>query len=107
MNKIHRRLCIMVMLFALLAGCVDDEDDPPASTSGTTTTLIPPVTTRPGATTTSTTAPSGRTTTSTPFRGVTDGAVCPQNGANGVTNSGIAVVCMPIAGGQELRWRPA
>lgn len=44
--------------------------------------------------------------TSTPGRGVTDGAACSHAGENGLSNTGSPLVCTAIAGGNELRWRP-
>jgi len=101
MKGSHRQICMLILLFALAAGCGDDGDDTTGTTNvpGTTTLATPTTTASP----TTTCAPAGRTT----IGGVTDGAVCSQSGANGVTNAGIPMVCMSIAGGGELRWRPA
>jgi hypothetical protein len=44
--------------------------------------------------------------TSTPVGGVIDGATCSLAGDNGISNTGIPLVCTAIAGGNELRWRP-
>ena len=44
--------------------------------------------------------------TSTPGRGVTDGATCSLAGDNGISTTGSPLVCTAIAGGNELRWRP-
>jgi hypothetical protein len=103
--KPSRRICMLTLLFALAAGCgrggggtTGTTNGPPATTVGTPATAARPTTTA---------APSGRTTTSSPVQGVTDGAVCSPSGATGLTSAKLPMVCMPIAGGNELRWRPA
>ncbi|HEV2760332.1 MAG TPA: hypothetical protein VGV86_12265 [Acidimicrobiales bacterium] len=103
MKRSHRRACGLILLFTLAVGCGDDGDDTTSTTEGPgRTTVVTPTT---GGATTTTVA--GRTTTSTPIRGVTDGAVCSPAGASGLGSTGTPMVCVPIAGGNELRWRPA
>jgi hypothetical protein len=84
---------MLFLVFAVAGGCGGNDD----SSQTTVSTPTPPAS--------STTI--ARVTTSAPLGNVTDGAVCSPNGANGVSNSGQALVCVQIAGGNELRWRPA
>jgi serine/threonine-protein kinase len=84
---------MLFVLFALAAGCGNSK----GSSSTNVSTPTPPAS--------STTI--ARATTSAPLRNVTDGAVCAPNGATGVSNTGQQLVCVQIAGGNELRWRPA
>jgi hypothetical protein len=86
------RACALFLVLGLGAACGDSGDD--SSTNVSTPT--PPAS--------STTI--ARTSTSAPLRNVTDGAVCSPNGATGVSNTGQQLVCVQIAGGNELRWRP-
>ena len=89
----HRTLGIVLVVFALTAGCGDDEEDTPTTIPTTTPTSASP-------------APS-TTVPATVARGVVDGAVCSPPGARGTTQAGLALVCTQIAGGSETRWRPA
>ncbi len=107
MKNWHRRACMLILLLALTGACGDDGDDGDDTRATTVGSRPTTVVTTTGTAPTTTTASAGRTTTSAPQRGVTDGAVCSLSGAMGVTNNGISMVCMPIAAGTELRWRPA
>ena len=93
MKTLRRTLCVLLVVSALTAACGDDEDDPPTTTPTSTQT-----TTRPAP---ATTVPA------TVAQRATDGAVCTQQGARGQTEAGLPLVCTNIAGGNELRWRPA
>ena len=94
MRPLRRMLCLLLVVSALTAACGDDEEETP-TTNPTTTTVA-----------TASSVPS-TTVPATIAQGVTDGAICPTPGARGMTQGGIAVVCVPIAGGNETRWRPA
>jgi hypothetical protein len=103
-TTLHRRACCIAMLaFALTAGCGDDEKPSTTNTNGGPTTTLP----NPTTTISPPTTASGLTTTSTPIPNATDGATCPTVGVRGVGQGGLALVCTQIAGGNELRWRPA
>ncbi len=91
----RRTLCVLFVVSALTAACGDDEEDPP-------TTVPTSAVTTPAAGGTSSTAVPGSIA-----QGVTDGSTCSPVGARGRTQGGIDLVCTPIAGGNELRWRPA
>jgi hypothetical protein len=93
MRTIHRTLCIVALVFALTAACGDEEKATPTTTPTSAPASGAPV---------STTVPV------TVAQRVTDGAICPTPNARGSDQtSGRAMVCVPIAGGNELRWRPA
>ncbi len=94
MRTVRRVVSILLVASALAAACGDDEEDAPTTipTSAPTTAAAP---------TTSTSVPA------TVVQNATDGAVCSPRGARGMTRAGLALVCEPIAGGNELRWRPA
>jgi hypothetical protein len=87
------RACTLFLVLGVAAACGDSGGN---DTSTNVSTPTPPAS--------STTI--ARTSTSTPIRGATDGAVCSPNGAIGVSNTGQQLVCVQIAGGNELRWRP-
>lgn len=95
MKTAQRTFVTLLAALALLTACGDDKDDTPTTIP---TTVAVATTARP---TVSTTVPG------TVAQGVTDGAICPTQGARGTTQGGIALVCAQIAGGNELRWRPA
>jgi uncharacterized lipoprotein YajG len=95
MKTALRTFVALLAAVALLTACGDDNDDTPTTvptTVASATTAVP--------------APS-TTVPVTVAQRVTDGAVCPAEGARGTTQGGIAEVCARIAGGNELRWRPA
>lgn len=92
MTTVRRTLCALLVASAVFGACGDDEEDPP-----TTIPTSAPTTGAPGPTT---------TVPATIIQGVTDGAVCSPAGARGRTQQGLPMVCVPIAGGNELRWRP-
>lgn len=90
--------CILIVLFALFAGCGGDEEEktspttrftPSTGAAATTTVATTPATSAPG----------------TVVQGVTDGAACSPQGARGVTQGGAAMTCTMV--GADLRWRPA
>jgi hypothetical protein len=95
MKTALRTFVILLAAFTLLTACGDDNDD--------TATTIP--TTVAVATTARSASPT--TAPATVAQNVTDGAICPTQGARGTTQGGIPLVCVQIAGGNELRWRPA
>jgi hypothetical protein len=94
MRTFHRTLCAVGLVFVLTAACGDDEKATP------TTNPVTPTTAASGATP-STTVPA------TTAQRVTDGAICPTANARGTLQDGRPMVCTSIAGGNELRWRPA
>jgi uncharacterized lipoprotein YajG len=95
MKTALRTFVVLLAAAALFTACGDDKDKTPTTVP---TTVAPATTAAPTA---STTVPV------TVAQRVTDGAVCPTEGARGTTQGGINEVCARIAGGNELRWRPA
>jgi len=98
MRTPHKWVCTPIVAFALAAGCG-------GSSSKTTTTTTTTPAAGPASTTT---LPGGRVSppSSSNAAAATDGATCSPSGAKGRTAQGIALVCAPIAGGNESRWRP-
>jgi hypothetical protein len=89
MRTRHRLVCLVTLALVLTGGCGDDED---------TSTTIP--------TSAVTTVLEAPTTTAVPVvQGVTDGAPCSPQGARGMTQQGMAMICALVGG--ENRWRPA
>lgn len=95
MKTALRTFITLLAALTLLTACGDDDEDTPTTIP---TTVAVATTAR---STPSTTAPA------TVAQNATDGAVCPTQGARGTTQGGIPLVCVQIAGGTELRWRPA
>lgn len=94
MKTLQRSLCVVVVLFGLTTACGKDEKKATPPTLPNTTTTV---------------AANRAVSTTTPpttIANVTDGATCPAPNVRGVTKSGIPEVCGPIAGGNDLRWRP-
>lgn len=102
MKTAHRYSLVglVVALMLVFGACGDDNN----GESSPTTVFQPTATTAsPGSPTTGVATPTSDA--SGLIRGVTDGAVCTQQGARGVTTGGQNVVCGNIEGQQ--RWRPA
>jgi ABC-type phosphate transport system substrate-binding protein len=101
MRTLLRTICVVFVLFGLTAACGDDKDSKTPATSPTPQTTLA----APG--TTAQTAGATTTVPSSVFQNVTDGSTCNPAQARGTTAAGRAMVCTTIAGGNELRWRPA
>jgi hypothetical protein len=97
MKTPHKWVCTSLVALALTAGCGGGDDK---TTTTTTTPAAGPAPT--------TTLAGGRISppSSSNAAAATDGAICSPSGAKGRTSQGIALVCVPIAGGNESRWRP-
>jgi hypothetical protein len=96
MTTAHRCACILMLVFALAAGCGDDGGN---ETSTDTTDPIPTVAEPTSA------LPSATTVAGPVIEGVTDGAPCSPQGQRGVTQDGLAMLCALVGG--DTRWRPA
>jgi hypothetical protein len=97
MHTLRRTFCVVLLVFGLAAACGNDDGD----TKTTTPETIPSTTTTVAARASSTSVPT------TVAQRVTDGATCSPVNARGTTAAGIPEVCTAIAGGNDLRWRPA
>lgn len=105
-----------IVILGLIGSAVgDDEEDTirtstttttkPATTvaTTTTTTVLPATTSPPPETTRAPVTTAGRAVR----QGVTPGAFCTPEGAEGVTNAGVAMVCTVSGGESRPRWRAA
>lgn len=98
MKTPHRLACILIVLFALTAGCGGNDD----KNSSPTTVFTPSATTAVGGS--PTTGVATPTSAGAVVQGVTDGSPCSPQGARGVTKDGLGMLCA-LTGG-ETRWRP-